>query len=286
MGATKGPLGQPGREPVKIRQTKLEAFVIAALAMAWPAPPAHGAVGDAATTAETIAECIAGNAPQLSAVHSLAIEVRDAEGELSITRARVSWRRFGDVGRLLVAIEEPEDLAGCELLVVPQAAGRPAAWVYLPELGKAKRVRSAVQVRSVIRGDMQFEEVRRLFDLSHGTELTLVGETEVDGRAVWQVEARPEAGRSSYYDRFDALVDREFCLPLRVDFLSGGAVTKRMSLAPAEVVRVAESWLPRLLHVEDLEIGSMSTLRIDEIQLEVPLPPRMFTPEALSGTEP
>jgi hypothetical protein len=49
------------------------------------------------------------------------------------------------------------------------------------------------------------------------------------------------------------------------------------------VTREAESWVPRLLVIEDLVEGSQSTFRVDSIEVDIPIAPGLLTVKALPG---
>jgi hypothetical protein len=98
------------------------------------------------------------------------------------------------------------------------------------------------------------------------------------------VEARSEGNGSSPPERLLGFIDHEYCLPLRVEFYGqNGHPRKLLHADPARVTREAESWVPRLLVVEDLVEGSQSTFRVDSIEVDIPIAPGLLTVKALPG---
>jgi hypothetical protein len=125
-----------------------------------------------------------------------------------------------------------------------------------------------------------------VLDMARRPGLRLVAESsELAGRQVWVVEARSEGNGSSPPERLLGFVDQEYCLPLRVEFYGqNGQPRKLLRVDPAQVTREAESWVPRLLVVEDLVEGSQSTFRVDSIEVDIPIAPGLLTVKALPGT--
>jgi hypothetical protein len=124
-----------------------------------------------------------------------------------------------------------------------------------------------------------------VLDLVRRPGLRLVAESsELAGRRVWVVEARSDGNGSSPPERLLGFVDHEYCLPLRVEFYGqNGEPHKLLRADPARVTREAESWVPRLLVIEDLVEGSQSTFRVDSIEVDIPIAPGLLTVKALPG---
>jgi hypothetical protein len=228
------------------------------------------------------------NAPRTSSVQTVVIRVEDAGGLVSETRAKVYWRQFRDGHRrILVRMQAPEELAHAGVLVIAPPEGSPEVHLYLPEIGRPRRIYSADQLRGVLgQSGIQLEELERVLDLARRPGLRLIAESsELAGRRVWVVEARGEADGSSPPERLLGFVDQEYCLPLRVEFYGeNGQPRKLLRADPARVTREAESWVPRWLVVEDLVEGSQSSFRIDSIEVDIPIAPGLLTVKALPGT--
>jgi outer membrane lipoprotein-sorting protein len=228
-----------------------------------------------------IRSCVESNAPRLSSVQQLVVQARDSLGRISESRAKLYWRRLSDGHqRLLVRMEAPDDLAGVALLVIGQSTERPSVYLYLPELDETRRVYSSEEVQPVLGGELPLEEMQRLVNLTDHTTLRLLGESELEGRRVWVVEARPNTVSS--YERIVALVDQRYCLPMRLEFFGiEERPLRRMRVDPEQVTRAAESWMPRRLVIEDLREGSQLTVETVSLEVDIPLAPGLLTVKAL-----
>ncbi len=83
-------------------------------------------------------------------------------------------------------------------------------------------------------------------------------------------------------------VDRTLCVPLRAEFYDGeGQLTRLLQVDPTLVTREADSWIARglIFHEGEDETGASTTLRIDEVEVDIPLAPSLLTVPALSGIE-
>jgi hypothetical protein len=236
---------------------------------------------------EAMRSCLESNAPHTSLVQTLVMRVEDAGGLVSETRAKVYWRRFEDGHRrILVRMQAPEELAHAGVLVIAPPEGNPEVHLYLPELGRPRRIYSPDQLQGILgQSGIQLEEIERVLDLARRPGLRLIAKSsELAGRRVWVVEARSEGNGSSPPERLLGFIDHEYCLPLRVEFYGqNGQPRKLLHADPARVTREADSWVPRLLVVEDLVEGSQSTFRVDSIEVDIPIAPGLLTVKALPG---
>lgn len=252
------------------------------LLLAGPAP-----AGAAGADVEAVRSCMEANAPRMSAVQTILVTAKDPEGLVSETRARIYWRRFNDEqARMLMRMEAPEDLAGAGMLMISPPEGNPEVHLYLPEIGRPKRVYSPAQLAGLLgSSDIQLEEVGHFLDLVRRPGLRMVGESStLDGRPVWQVEATNGGKSNEPFERVVGFVDQEYCVPLRVEFYEKGDEPRKVLRAdPAQVTRVAETWVPKLIEVEDLDLGSHSKLQVESIEVDVPIAKGLLTVKALPG---
>lgn len=247
---------------------------------------AAGLAGRAgATEIERIRDCVRANAPGKTALATLSLDRRGADGEATLARARAYWRRSAEgEHRLLVRYIAPDDLAGAALLVRGVLGKTPIVHLFLPDLGDPQRVYSTEQVAAFLGpSDVTPTELRWVMDLAGEGDLRLLAEPSSHaGRAVWALEGRSDGGadRSA---RTVALVDREWCLPLEVAFHAHDGPRKLLRIAPADVRREGSRWLPRAVELEDTGARSRSRLTLDSVELDASLAPGLLTVRGLRG---
>jgi hypothetical protein len=137
------------------------------------------------------------------------------------------------------------------------------------------------------RADLGLDEIGQILDPLGSERLRLIdGDAALDERPVWVLEARPEQDDPSRYARTVTFVDRELCVPLRAEFYDReGRRTRLLRVDPARVTREASSWIAREMVFQngEGEGGARTTLRIDEVEVDVPLAPSLLTLRALPG---
>ncbi len=106
----------------------------------------------------------------------------------------------------------------------------------------------------------------------------------VDGHAAWAFEWRAAEGEHPHFVRTVTFADRSLCVPLRAELYEANADAPRvMHVDPARVSREGESWIPRELVFRDPKDALVRTLRIDAVEVDVPLAPSLLTAEALDA---
>ena len=241
----------------------------------------------AAESIESIRECVRANAPHSSVVLEVSLQTRDAKGESAPTRLKLYWRRLPDgEQRVLIRFSAPEELEGSAMLLQGLGDARPRVHIYLPDLGKPQQVSSREQLtRFLGRADLGLEEIALLLDPVGDPKLRLLdGAKAVDGRPAWAFEWRAAEGEHPHYVRTVTFVDQRLCIPLRAELYEADADAPRvMRVDPAQVSREANSWIPHELIFRDPKDDVVRSLRIDGVEVDVPLAPSLLTVEALSA---
>ena len=255
-----------------MKRRAFSAAVAAAIAVAAPAG-ADGGVDE-------VLACVRKNAPLAAIEQSVELVSADRDGR-EVTRAAKLYAKRGaeGLGRVMLRVEEPADLRGTTFLVVQKRDGV-EMYVYLPELGKVKRV-SARQVRGRLLGsDFSYEELERVYGQAGAVGAVRLPDGDRAGRPVFVIEAAPPEG--SAYAKVVTAVDRETCVPLEIAFYAKpDAPGKVLSVDPSRITREGDVWVPRLVRIRDLEKQTESRLETHAIRVDPDLSDSMFTPASL-----
>ena len=238
--------------------------------------------GSAETTVQDIEACVARNLPERSGTLRFAVRAWERDGGHVDSRAELLWLRDpAGLSRVLLRLSEPEDTKGTSVLVLQNALRDPDLYVYLPELSKVKRVRKR-QLRGPLFGtDFSYEDFERVQGLARKTTVVRLADQHVGERSVYALEIRPER-RDSDYERIVTLVDKEFCLPLRMEFYAdGGQLRKELTSDPTSIRREGDHYIPYSFVMRDLRDETMTMIRIEHVGIDPGLVAETFTSNAL-----
>ncbi len=247
---------------------------IAALLFA-ASTPASGVDADAVLAAVRAADLWAFPGAE---VRSRAV-VRDASGAVRTLRFAVRARRDTGGLRARIAFTEPDDVAGAVFLLVQHRGAENERWLYLPELGRPRRVSEA-------RRDASFMGTHLSYADLDGGELRAavarsVAADRLEGVDCWRVEARVPGESFWAYGRIVAWVRRADLVPVRLDLHNRAGVLAK-TIAARELKRIGGSWVVTRSVVVDRSRGGETELVVEGwSRLEVA--PEELTPAALGA---
>lgn len=124
---------------------------------------------------------------------------RTRERRLVVTTLRASGAR-GD--RVLVRFDAPNDIKGTGLLVWEHPSAEDERFLYLPALGRVRRIAGSEKQESFVGSDLSYEDIggRALDDYAYALLDRNATWTGPDGRAVpaWQLESKSRDAQAMY----------------------------------------------------------------------------------------
>ena len=246
------------------------------------------ALADGVDGVDAVEACVARNLPSTSGAFDFSVSKQDREGGVTDSGARLLWRRGEDgLSRVVLRITEPEKTAGTSVLLVERAEEDPELFVYLPASSKVRRVRKSRLRGSLFGTDFSYEDFERLQGLAAVPRIELLQDAELDGRAVWVLDARPQDRKASEYSRVLSYVDQEYCLPLRMEFVDWKGELRKLLLGdPDRVRREGGRYLPEAFVMRDLRDRTETRVVVREIEIDPGLSEEQFTKQALSAAVP
>lgn len=255
----------------------------AALALAALLAPPALAQPDAAADAETAAleACLRRNLPERSSVQGVRFQVKDRTGSTRTLAGTAYWKKMdGGLSRSLIRIEFPPDLRGSAYLLIerPETVD---VFVYLPEYQKVRRITSHALAGSLFGTDFSYEDMRRLRHLFEAAAVDRRPDGEWAGRAAHVVVLRPPD--ESEYGEVRAWIDRETCVPLKLElYARGGALAKELTADPSSLTRHGEVWAAHALRLRDLQEQTETKLDLGRLEVDVEVPDKLFSERALT----
>ena len=240
------------------------------------------------TSLDAIKECAAANLPGDSGRIGFAIEVEDRAGEVTPSRAELLWRRDPEGRqRVVIRVSEPARIAGTSMLMIEKAKGDPDLFVHLPELSRVKRVRGRRLRGPILGTDFSFEDLDRLRRPISTEGLRLVGTRVLDESPAWVLDFLPDDGQRSEYERVVTYVEKEHCLPVRIELYETPERLRKVLTAPPAGIRSHGSFvLPDRFVMRDVANRTETRIHLDRIDVPAELSDAEFTKDALRDPGP
>lgn len=194
---------------------------------------------------------------------SVTMQLVDASGAVE-TRTFSMWSLSGKGHKSLIRFNAPGSLAGTSLLMVRRPDGGSDQWLYLPALGKARRIAPQDKKDSFVGSQFTIEDMTVSVD-PEARAYAVLGDVPCgQGATCTQIEDKPAtdaAAKASGYGRVVLYLDKERQVAWRIDFYDkAGALLKVMTAEG--LVPVGERWRFDKATVTDVATGNSTIMTV------------------------
>ena len=208
------------------------------------------------------------------------------EGVLEVVGAdskvtKKSWQslRLGSYGnsKAIIRFTAPAEVKGVALLVVNHPDRSSDQWMWTPNIGRDRRI--ALQDRSTrfFGTDFSFEDLEERDVQQYDYKLT--GEEAIAGAPCWRIEARPRESKTSQYTLSRIWIRKDNYVPAQYENFIKDQPVRR--LQQKDIQNVQGIWTARTLEMTDLRRKSLTILRLEKLEYNVPVKEDEFTVQAL-----
>jgi hypothetical protein len=132
--------------------------------------------------------------------------------------------------------------------------------------------------------DFSYEEFERLQGLSETSQRVLGEAASVDDRPAYAIDLLPGDAEESAYERIRFFVDEQTCVLVRAEFYErGDRPRKTLTTNPAKISREGDLWMAREVVMRDLRDETETTMVVEEIEVGVSIPRKIFSQAALES---
>ncbi|MBE3576101.1 MAG: outer membrane lipoprotein-sorting protein [Limnochordales bacterium] len=219
---------------------------------------------------------------------SAEIEMRiiSKSGQERVRQLTIVSKRGDDATRkVLLRFLSPADVKGTAFLSISGVRGEDENWLYLPALGKPRRIASEERSNSFMGSDFTYADIGllKIDDYRH----TLLRTERLGNEEVYVVESVPVSDKVRRADGFAKKIwwirKSTFTLA-RAEFLdNNGKVIK--VLTGSDVVDLGSgAWLSSRLEMQNLTTGSRTIITFKNIKVNSGIPDDYFTTRELTRT--
>jgi hypothetical protein len=186
--------------------------------------------------------------------------------------------------RTVIVFQQPASVKGTRFLTLENASGNNDQWIFLPGLGKVRRIASSEGGSSFMGTDMSYDDLsaasRDVDDDTH----TLLREVQYEGAACYVIQSVPKD--SSYqYAKMLLWIDRATLVNYKIE-----AYDRRGTLVKTLVssgFRDVQGFLtPQQLKVTTIAAETSTTVYTDIIKYNDPIPDSVFSTRFLETGRP
>jgi len=238
----------------------------------------------AAEIPEVIKSCMQRNLPKTTSAQSIELRARDRSGYEQVLEADVYWKRYAeDQARVMMYFREPVDIRDARFLVVEKQPQNDM-YIYMPSLFKVRRVTSRNISNSIMGTDFSYEDFARIQGVLSDISAEQFPDDTLAGRAVYVLMSYPD--ESSGYVKVATYIDKESCVPLKIEFYeSGHELRKQLTVDPADIRNQGGISYPSELVVKDLRQKTETRLIVHNVNIGSELGDDLFDADKLKQAE-
>jgi outer membrane lipoprotein-sorting protein len=182
--------------------------------------------------------------------------------------------------KLLVKFTAPADIKGTAFLQVEHIDADDDEWIYLPALGKSRRLVANNKKDSFVGSDFSYGDISLpRVDLY---EHRLIGSQTIDGVECYQVESTPKAEptkSNSGYSRKVTWLRKDNFLETKVEYydLSARLLKTQIVTQPKLLESEQQRWFALHREMTNAQTGHKTVLNFDEVEAGSAPPDEQFT---------
>ena len=145
-------------------------------------------------------------------------------------------------------------------------------WIYLPALGKVRRIASSATNGSFMGSDFTYEDMgdRKLKDYTY----KLLKEEASSGKECWVIECMPNTGVSTDYSKIISWIWKDDYFALKEEFYDKKGKLKKIKTS--ELTKVKTYWIPQKILMDDLSAKHKTEMVFDKTEVDTGLDPKIF----------
>jgi hypothetical protein len=190
-------------------------------------------------------------------------------------RAQLTRKQSVRPGKALVRFLEPQEIRRTGVLILEQDARYDDFFVFLPALGKVRRLVSGQRADAFFGTDLCYEDV----EPKHASnwDVRQIGTGEEAGTPCVVLDIRPKPQHESTYERMESCIEPTRAVILRTDFYRAGRVLKQLRVDVAAVRELDGRHIPFSFRIETPAQRSSTHVGTESYDIRPGLSDALFT---------
>lgn len=230
-----------------------------------------------------VRDCLKRNVPKQSSVQTVHFTSYDRIGGTREFRGKILAKTMEDgTRRGKLCISQPPEMRGSEVLSMEVKGSAPENFLYTEELRKTKRVTGDGAGGSLFGTDFTYEDMQRFMQLNRPEATTRLPDGDVDGHAVFIVQAIPTDTAKSAYTKVVSYVDKTTCMVLKSESYEAGDRVRKSLVARTEQM-FSEKGVnaPSEVTMNDVRDNTKTIVNIEDFDVDGDVDSRSFEVSAL-----
>ncbi len=208
------------------------------------------------------------------AYYKIEMIIVDKAGDSRERELEIYTKDFGELLKTYIEFTAPADIKGTKFLSSENAEGDDTQYLYLEELGRARRIVSSQKNLRFVNTDFSYEDMQRR--RPDKDRHRLLKETVSSGLSCAVIESVPKESSNSQYAKRINWVDKKSLVVVRTEFYN-----QRNELAKifnvSKLGKKSGIWTALETRMEDLRERHITLMKIKEVNYNQGLSDEIFT---------
>ncbi|MDR3130120.1 MAG: outer membrane lipoprotein-sorting protein [Treponema sp.] len=180
-------------------------------------------------------------------------------------------------GRTLIVFQRPAGVAGTRFLTMENPGGADDRWIFLPSLGKVRRIASSEGSGNFMGTDFSYDDISSASRDSDLDSHSLLREEAYNGKPCYVIESRPKD--SSYqYSRMVQWIDKDTKIGYKIELYDRKNETAPVKIVEMKDIKDIQGRLtPTATTMTTTAAGTSTTIYMDILKYDDPIPESVFT---------
>lgn len=204
------------------------------------------------------------------------IVTKDKAGKGSEMLVRQYGSEENDISKAVIEFLKPANIAGTRFLVLENPGKDEDRKIFLPELGKVRRIASSEGGGSFMGTDFTYDDISSSVRETSRDNHSLLGEETVDGQVCYVIESTSKKSDDYQYSKSRRWISKEKFLTVKTElFDKAGKLIKLIEISRYEDVNGYTT--PMVTKVSNVQEGSSTTMTVKKAIFDKAIPAKLFT---------
>jgi hypothetical protein len=192
--------------------------------------------------------------------------------------------RSGGVDRTVVVFQKPASVANTRFLTIENPGKADDRWIFLPALGKVRRIAASEGSGSFMGTDLSYDDVSSADRDALADAHVLVREEGLDGRDCWVIESKPRDA-DYQYSKMVSWIEKSTRIALKIELYDRkGELAKLLEILRSEDKQGRMT--PTVTRMTTVKAKTSTTINIEIVKYDDPIPDSVFTTKFLETGRP
>jgi hypothetical protein len=177
--------------------------------------------------------------------------------------------------RAVIVFQSPATVKGTRFLTMDNTAGKSDQWIYLPALGKVRRIAASEGGGNFMGTDFSYDDMSSMNrDIALDAH-TILREEALNGADCYVIQSMPKAGDYQYSKTVSWIDKSNYRIYKSELYDKRGMLAKTMEMSGYKDVQGHDT--PTQTKVSTVAAGTFTTIYMDIVKYDDPIPEGVFT---------